>query len=314
MMPLSRVQPQRVLVTGATGFIGTALCVRLLADGHSVVAVSRGVHRPVDGLLYHPRYRHVVADIRTDDLWDLAVGCETLFHLAARAGMAASWDNFADYEATNVLGTQRVLALAMRRAISRVVYVSSSSVYGRVANRAEWAPLQPCNPYGATKAAGELLCRAYHESYGLPVTVIRPFSVYGPGQRPDMAHNIFIRALLAGEPITVDGDGEQTRSNTYVADLVDGMVRAWAHGGGWDVFNLGGDHVVSINELVALCEEATGRKATVVHGPAKLGDQRHTVADCDHAAVRLGWAPSMPLVEGLATQVAWQRRLQPCGT
>lgn len=303
----------RILLTGISGFVASHLAERLLADGHTVVGLDRGRNQSnLWAVLNHPGLHLAHADLCSADLLDYLEGAEAVIHCAARAGMGPSWSEFPSYMQANVLGTQRLLEAACEYGVKRLVYLSSSSVYGRVADGTEDAPLCPCNPYGASKAAGELLCRAYHERYGLPVTIVRPFSVYGPRQRPDMAHHLFISALLEGRPITVDGDGEQSRSNTYVLDLVDGIVRALHLPGPWQVFNLGGDHSVSINELVRLCEEATGLKAEVRHGPAKPGDQRRTEADYRRARILLDWQPATTLEEGLRAQVAWHRGLVKC--
>jgi nucleoside-diphosphate-sugar epimerase len=306
------------LVTGAAGFVGSHLSEALLARGHAVVGVDAFVP-------YYPRalkeqnLAHLVAvggfhfheaDLRTGDLAPLLEGVDAVFHLAAQAGLLRSWQEFETYLSCNVLATQRLLDAACRAQIGQFLQISTSSVYGRFATGDETAPLAPISPYGITKLAAEHLCLAYATSFGLPVTILRLFSVYGPRQRPDMGYHIFIRAILADAPITVDGDGSDSRSNTYVRDCVDGLILAFEQPerSVGETFNIGGGQEVTVNQVLEILQELAGKPARINHGPARPGDQRRTVADTGKARRLLGYAPQTTIVDGLRAQLEWQQR------
>lgn len=306
-----------VVVTGAAGFIGSHLCERLLAEGNTVLGIDAFIpyyprplkERNLAGLLAHPGFTFAEVDLRTGDLASLLASADTVFHTAAMAGLLKSWQQFEDYMTCNVLATQRLLAAAVAANVGHFLHCSTSSVYGRFATGDEHAPLAPVSPYGITKLAAEQLCRAYGEKDGLRFTILRLFSVYGPRQRPDMGYNIFIRKLLAGETIIVDGDGADSRSNTYIADCVEGLLLAASQPDKsiGETFNIGGGEEVNVNQVLHMLEELIGRPAQVVHGPPRPGDQRRTVADITKARTVLGYTPRTRLVDGLAAQVAWQR-------
>jgi nucleoside-diphosphate-sugar epimerase len=190
--------------------------------------------------------------------------------------------------------------------LRRFLYVSTSSVYGRYASGDETLPTRPISPYGVTKLAAENLCKAHAEEHGLPLVILRYFSVYGPRQRPDMGYHRFIRAMLTGEPIVVYGDGQQVRGNTYVADCVEATLASVAALPG-EVYNIGGGEAVPVWEVLRKLEILIGRKAAVRREPARPGDQRSTSADTGKLHRHLGWQPRIGLDEGLARQVAWQR-------
>lgn len=306
-----------VVVTGAAGFVGSHLSERLLAEGNTVLGIDAFVpyyprpikERNLAGLLANPAFTFVEADLRTGDLAPLLAGADTIFHTAAMAGLLKSWQQFEDYMTCNVLATQRLLAAAVAANVGHFLHCSTSSVYGRFATGDEHTPLAPVSPYGITKLAAEQLCRAYGEKDGLRFTILRLFSVYGPRQRPDMGYNIFIRKLLADETIVVDGDGADSRSNTYVADCVTGLLLAASQPGksAGETFNIGGGEEINVIQVLQMLEELTGRPAQIVHGPPRPGDQRRTVADTTKARSVLGYNPRTRLVDGLAAQVAWQR-------
>jgi len=224
----------QVLVTGAAGFVGSHLSEQLLAAGHTVVGVDAFIpyypraikERNLATALANPAYTFHELDLRRAELAPVLDGVEIVFHTAAMAGLLKSWQQFEEYMSCNILATQRLLDAAVAANVGHFLHCSTSSVYGRFATGDERAPLAPISPYGITKLAAEELCRAYGEKDGLRFTILRLFSVYGPRQRPDMGYNIFIRKLLAGETITVDGDGTDSRSNTYVADCVRGLMLA----------------------------------------------------------------------------------------
>ena len=305
----------RQLVTGAAGFIGSHLAERLLAEGHEVVGVDcfipyypRQVKEAnVAGLLHHPRFRLCELDLRTADLSGVLDGVDTVFHLAAMAGLSASWSDFESYMTCNLLATQRLLHAARDRHLRVFVHASTSSVYGRDATGDEHTPLNPISPYGATKLAAERLALAYHTEFGVPSVVLRYFSVYGPRQRPDMGYHIFIRRVLRGEPVVVYGDGEQTRGNTFIADCVGATVLAASRGRPGEVYNVGGGEARSVRWVLATIEELTGRRAMIEHAPRRPGDQQHTMADVSKMRRDFGFEPYTPLRDGLAAQIAWQR-------
>ena len=179
------------------------------------------------------------------------------------AGLMKSWSEFELYASCNMIATKRLLEAARDAKVPQVIHISTSSVYGKEATGPEDSPLTPFSPYGITKVAAENLCRAFEANFGVPVTILRYFSVYGPRQRPDMAYNILIRDLFKGEPFTMYGDGEQTRSNTFVADCVNATILAFEKRDAalGQVFNVGGGEIVSLNQVIRMLEEITGKKA-----------------------------------------------------
>jgi nucleoside-diphosphate-sugar epimerase len=308
----------RIVVTGAAGFIGSHLCERLIADGYHVVGVDAFIpyyprplkERNLADLRKSEQFTFHEIDLRTADLTPVIQDADAVIHLAAMAGLLRSWQEFDDYMTCNVLASQRLLAAAVDAGIGHFIHASTSSVYGRIATGGEDAPLAPVSPYGITKLAAEHLCRAYAQQYSLPITILRLFSVYGPRQRPDMGYNIFIRRILAGETITVDGDGTDSRSNTYVADCVQGVMLALQQPekSVGRTFNIGGGEEVTVNEVLTMLEELSGLPVHVVYGPPRPGDQKRTAADTAHARSLLGYTPSTRLVDGLTAQLEWQRR------
>lgn len=307
------------LVTGAAGFIGSHLCERLIRDGHRVTGVDcfvpyydRAVKESnLHGLRQQDAFTFVEKDLRREDIATEMTGCDAVFHLAAMPGLMKSWDDLPLYSTCNIEATQRLLEAARTTALPHFIHVSTSSVYGREATEPETAPTQPFSPYGITKLAAENLCRAYEANFKVPITILRYFSVYGPRQRPDMAYNILVKALMEGRSFPMFGDGEQTRSNTYVADCVEATVLAARHRDKslGEVFNVGGGEIISLNEVVKLLEELTGRNAVIERKPARPGDQKHTAANIEKARRLLGYQPVTPVREGLAAEVAWLRSL-----
>ena len=304
----------KCLVTGAAGFIGSHLCERLLQLGHAVAGIDAFIpHYPrtvketnLAEARRHPDFALHAADLRDAELGPMLEGVEAVFHLAAMPGLPRSWTDFALYEGCNVAGTHRLLE-AVHRApgLRRFVYASTSSVYGRFGSGDETLPTRPSSPYGVTKLAAEHLCRAYAEEQGLPLVVLRYFSVYGPRQRPDMGYHRFIHALLHGDEIVVYGDGLQTRGNTYVEDCTAATVAALEAPAG-EIYNVGGGETASVWDIIGKLERIMGRKASVRREPARPGDQRFTAADAGKLTRHVGWAPAVGLDEGLARQAAWQ--------
>jgi nucleoside-diphosphate-sugar epimerase len=303
------------LVTGAAGFIGSHLCENLLQAGHSVVGIDafipfypRAVKEGnLAGFRHHPAFEFQPLDLRCDPLEESLAGVEAVFHIAAMPGLTRSWTEFDLYESCNILGTQRLLEGVRRLpALTRFIYASTSSVYGRYGSGDETLPTRPISPYGVTKLAAENLCRAHAEELGLPLVVLRYFSVYGPRQRPDMGYHRFIDAMLQDRPLVVYGDGLQVRGNTYIEDCVAATVAALQAPVG-EVYNVGGGETANVWEILAKLEGILGRRAIVRREPARPGDQRFTGADTVKLFRHLGWQPRTTLDEGLAQQVAWQR-------
>jgi UDP-glucuronate 4-epimerase len=305
------------LVTGAAGFIGSHLCEQLLAKGHRVIGVDsfipyypRKIKESYLTVLHEtPGFSFHEVDLRHDELLPLLENVEVVFHLAAMAGLMRSWSDFNLYMSCNIGVTQRLLEAARLNEIKHFIHGSTSSVYGRFATGDEKSPLEPISPYGVTKLGAEHLCRAYAENFGLPLTILRFFSVYGPRQRPDMAYHIFIRALFHNEPIVVYGDGEQSRSNTFIADCVQGILLAFEkrEQSTGEIFNLGGGEVVTLNRVLNILAELTGKSPQITFAQARPGDQRHTAANITKAQRILGYTPSTPVTVGLQAQVEWQR-------
>lgn len=315
----SRAPGAHALVTGAAGFIGSHLTERLLALGHTVTGVDVFTdyydvalkRRNLETALAHPRFRLLELDLGAADLAalpDVAV----VFHQAAQAGVRASWGrDFASYVHHNVLATQRLLERYQGSKLERFVYASSSSVYGdaeRYPTDEDLLP-RPFSPYGVTKLAGEHLALLYGRNFGMPVAALRYFTVYGPRQRPDMAFHRFCRAMLAGEPIVVYGDGRQSRDFTYVADAIEANVRAWERSAPQGVYNVGGGSQVEVVEAIAILERALGVKAKVDFQPRPPGDPLRTRADATRIRAGLGFAPATPIEQGLAAEAEWAKAL-----
>ena len=305
------------VVTGAGGFIGSHLVERLLAQGQSVVGIDcfddyydRALkERHLAESRRNPKFRLVEQDLLGFDLATvLEPGCR-VFHLAAQPGVRGSWGaNFDRYLRNNVLATQRLLEAAVRVRPHRIVYASSSSIYGEqpAGPTPETATPNPVSPYGMTKLAGEHLAHAYAEAHRLSVVSLRFFTVYGPGQRPDMAFHRFIEATRAGRPVTLFGDGHQTRDFTYVDDIVDGVLSAGRTEGIGGAFNLGGGTPAPITEVLRLLGEISGHPLKVQQGDAPPGDPRSTWADTRRAREVLEFRPQVSLAEGLRRQWDWQ--------
>ena len=308
----------RVLITGAAGFIGSHLSQACLARGWQVTAVDclttyyspTTKVRNAETFSSHPDCTYLEQDVLDVDLPTLVAEADVVFHLAAQAGVRASWgQSFDVYTQLNVTVLQRLLEAAREASsLSKFVFASSSSVYGDAESlpTSEDQILKPLSPYGATKALGEHLCYLYHRSFGVPTVSLRFFSVYGPRQRPDMAFNRAIDAALGGRDFVVYGDGRQTRDFTFVSDIVDGTLAAAEHGVPGSTYNLGGGSRVSMLEVLDVIRAEAGG-LQVRHQDAQRGDARDTAADISRAAAEIGYAPSRTVAQGLREQVAWHR-------
>lgn len=296
----------RYVVTGAAGFIGSHLAEALQSAGHEVVGIDSFTD------YYDPAVKERNAsgidvqrlDLARDEL-DFA-GWDGVFHLAGQPGVRSFGDVFPLYVERNVLASQRVFEAAAA-AGARVVFASSSSIYGEAEQypTPEETPPQPLSPYGITKLACEHLARASGKSLGLDAVVLRYFNAYGPRQRPDMAFPRVVGALLEGRRFTLFGDGEQSRSFTYVLDVVAASVLAMERARAGSVYNVGGGQEATMNETIAMLERISGRRLDVQRAEAVAGDQRRTKADTTRIRDELGWEPSTSLEEGLRAQWGW---------
>ena len=308
------------VVTGAAGFIGSHLAASLLEAGHEVIGIDcftdyypRAVKEAnLAPLRDHGGFRLVEERLQDTALVRHLEGASAVFHLAAQAGVRASWGReFAHYTEHNVLATQRLLEAALEAGRPRIVYASSSSVYGDapVLPLREDGPCRPVSPYGVTKLAAEHLARLYHRNHGLPTVSLRFFTVYGPRQRPDMAFHRFLKAARDDQPITVYGDGTQTRDFTYVDDIVNAVSTAALSGRPGCVYNVGGGERVALNEVLRLIESVTDRRLQVQRQEPQMGDMKDTFADTSAASRDLGFRSTVGLAEGLAREWQWIRGL-----
>ena len=316
---------KRVLVTGAAGFIGSWLTERLLERGDEVVGLDnfdpfydRAIkEQNLASARASAAFRMVEGDLR--DRADVSAlfggaGFDAVVHLAAKAGVRPSLADPAGYYETNLIGTSNLLEAMREGGCPRLVFASSSSVYGNNRN----VPFHeddrvdaPISPYAATKKAGEELCHVYHAVHGFSVLALRFFTAYGPRQRPEMAIHAFTRRLFAGEPIPVFGDGSMERDFTYIDDVVDGVVSAVDHVIGadaYDIVNLGESEPIRLSRLVAALELATGCQAVIDRREVPPGDVDRTFADVSRARTLLGYEPSVGIDEGLRRFVEWYRQ------
>ncbi|MGH7568253.1 MAG: NAD-dependent epimerase/dehydratase family protein [Gemmatimonadales bacterium] len=315
---------RRVLVTGAAGFIGSHVCEALVARDYEVVGVdnfdpfyARAVkERNLEGLRRDARFRLLEADVAR------AVppleGVEAVLHLAAKPGVRPSLEDPAGYQDTNVTGTARVLEAARRAGVRRVVFGSSSSVYGDAtpAPFAEDAPADsPISPYAASKRAGELVARAFAHLYGTRIICLRFFTVYGPRQRPDLAIHRFTDRIARGQPLQMHGDGSSERDYTYITDVLNGVLAAleWTarpdRDGVCEVVNIGGGERVRLDRLIALIGRTLGRTPQIERAPDQPGDVRVTDADLRRAGRELGFQPRVKIEEGIRRFVRWYEEI-----
>ncbi len=306
----------KALVTGAAGFIGSHLAEALLVKGWEVTGLDgftdyypRAMKEAnLDAVRGRPGFHFVEGSVQHAELDPLLDGKTHVFHLAAQAGVRKSWGrDFRTYTDNNVDASQRLLEACVGRPLQRFVYASSSSLYGDHVPMPmrESALPQPVSPYGVTKLAAEHLCHLYFVNHAVQTTALRYFTVYGPRQRPDMAFHRFIRASLDGTPVTLFGDGQQTRDFTYVADAVAATIAAGERGVSGRAYNVGGGSRVSMNDVIEIIGRVAGKPLDVRHEPAQKGDMRDTYADTSLARADLGFAPSVTLEQGIEAEYRW---------
>ena len=299
----------RYLVTGAAGFIGSHLAESLTADGHDVVGLDsfNDYYDPARKRVNAAGLDVVEADLLDADLDGLLADADAVFHLAGQPGVRASFGpGFEHYVSRNVHASGRLFEAAARRGV-RVVYASSSSVYGDAETypTSEEARPRPISPYGVTKLCVEHLAYAHSRTTGLDAVGVRYFTVYGPRQRPDMAFTPMLEALADGEAFRLFGDGSVSRSFTYVADAVEGTIAAMDQGRAGEIYNIGGGEESSMTDAIALAERVAGRELAVERHGVAVGDVRRTRADVAKASADLGWAPTTGLADGLRVQWEW---------
>ncbi len=303
------------LITGCAGFIGSHIARSLIDSGDTVVGIDcftdyydkKLKEENIKGLLKSDRFTFLKEDLLTTGVLEgILSKTDCVFHLAAQPGVRTSWGkNFEIYIRNNILVTHKLLESAREFSIKKFVFASSSSVYGdSELPMKEDGMTRPVSPYGISKLTGENMCSLYGKSFGVPVVSLRYFTVFGPGQRPDMAFNRFIRAIIKGEEIIIFGDGSQTRDFTYIDDIVRGTIKA-SRSGKKGVYNIGGGSRMVLNDAIKLIEDITGKKARVKYKKKEKGDVRDTFADIGKARKELKYKPDYDVKKGLEKEVEW---------
>ncbi|RRB00975.1 SDR family NAD(P)-dependent oxidoreductase [Larkinella rosea] len=310
-----------ILLTGGAGFIGSNLAKQLLEEGHRVICLDNldGYYDPdikwrnVQQSLNELNYHFHEGDIRDAELIDMLFrlySIDAVVHLAARAGVRPSVQDPALYYDVNVTGTLTVLQAMQRWNVKKMVFASSSSVYGDSPNvpfaETDTAD-RPLSPYAASKRAAELLCHTFHHLYGFDIFCLRFFTVYGPQQRPEMAISQFTDSILKGRPINVFGDGSTARDYTYVEDIVSGIIQSLDNLKGYEVLNIGGSDPISLANLIKLIEQSIGEQARINRLPMQAGDVQQTYADITKASQLIGYQPAIQIEEGVRRFVEWYR-------
>lgn len=311
----------KVLITGVAGFIGSHLAEALLSKGYQVIGIDCFIdyyprnlkERNICGFKEHENFTFIEENIVDLNLKELLYNVDYVFHQAAQAGVRASWgEKFEIYTKNNILATQKLLEAAIDTDIKKFIYASSSSVYGDTDNlpMKETNKLQPVSPYGVSKLAAENLCYLYWKNFGVPTISLRYFTVFGERQRPDMAFHKFIKAVLQNKPVTIYGDGQQSRNFTHVDDIVRANILAAKSEVEGEIFNIGGDgEGIILNNAISLIEKYTGKKTIKNYQEISKGDVKHTSADCSKARKLLGYEPEVEFEEGLKREIDWMKEL-----
>jgi len=314
----------RILVTGAAGFIGSHLCKKLIRESTHIVAIDAFTdfyprklkENNIRPLLKHPNFELIPQDLLDVDLNKIVDKIDVVFHLAAQAGVRTSWgSDFSIYTRNNIDATQRLLEAAKTSSIKKFIYASSSSVYG-LSPKLPWtetSTLHPYSPYGVTKLAAENLCFLYYKNYGIPCVSLRFFTVYGPGQRPDMAFHKFFKSISENREITVFGDGQQTRDFTYIDDIIKANLSSIENGKAGETYNLGGGTQRKLIDIIPVLEEISRKKVKIRYVAGQKGDVRHTFADIQKAKDDLKYTPEITLEEGLGLEWEWIKTVEPEG-
>lgn len=311
----------KILLTGAAGFIGSNLCRLLLDEGHEVTALDNfdDFYNPeikrnnISGFISQKNFRLIEGDIRNSKDLEIAfsVEPEIVVHLAARAGVRPSIQHPELYYDVNVTGTLRLLESMKKSGCKKMVFASSSSVYGNN-KKVPFSETDnvdfPISPYAATKKAGELLCHTFHHLYGFDIFCLRFFTVFGPGQRPEMAIHYFTRNILEGKPIKVFGDGSTRRDYTFVEDIVAGIEGSMKNLKGFEIINLGESATITLKDLISLIEKETGKKAIIHRETNQAGDVEITYADIQKARNLIEYNPSTPVELGIRKFAAWYQK------
>ena len=304
------------LVTGAAGFIGSHLCRKLIKEGFSVAGIDSFTdsypkwikERNIKPLMREKKFKFLSSDLNDLELKKLLSKTDYVFHHAAQAGVRTSWgENFSVYIKNNIEATQKLLEAAKNSRIKKFIYASSSSVYGFCPElpMSETSSLYPFSPYGVSKLAAEHLCFLYFKNYNVPTVSLRFFTVYGPGQRPDMAFHKFFKAIAEDKQITVYGDGNQTRDFTYVDDIIEANFSSLKNGVPGEIYNIGGGSRKKLEEIFPILESICQKKIKMFREEKQKGDVPHTLADIQKAHKELNYSPQIQLSDGLKEEWTW---------
>jgi UDP-glucuronate 4-epimerase len=311
----------RILVTGCAGFIGSNLCDQLLKEGHFVLGIDHlsDYYDPIIKInnishnFNNPNFKFLVKNIQEKQKLDIIMQeyeIDVIIHLAARAGVRASIDEPLKFKDTNITGTVNLLELARQHNVKQFIFASSSSVYGnnkKVPFSEEDHVEEPISPYATSKRACESYCYTYNHLFKLPTIVLRFFNVYGPRNRPDMAHYKFTKAILEEKAIPKYGDGTTSRDYTYVDDIVEGIISSLDKDFNFEIFNLGNSTPITLNEMISTLEKVLDKKAIINQKPMPQGDVTQTYADNSKAKKLLNWEPKTPYKEGVRKMVEWYK-------
>lgn len=308
------------IVTGAAGFIGSHLCRRLLKKGFSVIGIDSFTdfypkwikNKNILPLMRDKKFEFIAEDINSIGLTKLLNRSDYVFHLAAQAGVRTSWGhNFSVYTKNNIEATQKLLEAVKDTKIKKFIYASSSSVYGLCPELpiSETSPLYPFSPYGVTKLAAEHLCYLYYKNFGLPLVSLRFFTVYGPGQRPDMAFHKFFKTIAEGEQISIFGDGKQTRDFTFIDDIIEANFASLENGKLGETYNIGGGTRKKLEDIIPIIEKICEKKAEINWEEKQKGDVLHTFANIEKARKDLNYSPKTQIEDGLKEEWTWLRLL-----
>jgi len=313
---------KHILVTGGAGFIGSNLIAKLLKDENNIITCIDNFdpfyspevkQKNIAPFLANSSFKFIKEDIRNFGALkkNIPENIDVIVHLAAKAGVRPSIENPLEYQEVNVIGTQNMLEIARKRNVKQFVFGSSSSVYGENPD-VPWnennKDLLPISPYASSKLAGEMIGHVYSHLYGIRFIALRFFTVYGPGQRPDLAIHKFFKAILSEEPITMYGEGDTSRDYTFVDDITTGIIAAMNYKNTFfEIINLGNNFPVSLKELISFVEKVSGKKALIKKMPLQPGDVSKTFADISKARILLAYAPETSLETGLKKFYEWMK-------